>query len=255
MAKAAGDEEAMPIDEDYISALGYGLAPTGGVGIGLDRLTMFFTNTNNIKEVLLFPAMRPSTQSQASLLISSELPLDIGSKNLLTPQTPHVQLHEECPSDMHRNEEVIQKPEEQPLEQDWPIKQKEELTLSHGDRPHDYPQLAHPTIDSEITPITKIDTAPDRHQACTESTLDTISQAVAASISQTSSEGRATSTSPQTVHVTSLASSNSQIQSEANVHEPTPSTPIKLNPPCSTISPHEHITTKSSGGKRKRGRK
>ena len=57
--KAAGDDEAQVLDEPYCQALEYGLPPTGGWGIGLDRITMFLTDTNNIKEVLLFPAMKP----------------------------------------------------------------------------------------------------------------------------------------------------------------------------------------------------
>ncbi|XP_050306660.1 lysine--tRNA ligase isoform X2 [Anthonomus grandis grandis] len=57
--KAAGDEEAQLVDENFCTALEYGLPPTGGWGIGIDRLTMFLTDNNNIKEVLLFPAMKP----------------------------------------------------------------------------------------------------------------------------------------------------------------------------------------------------
>lgn len=57
--KAAGDDEAQLVDENFCTALEYGLPPTGGWGMGLDRLTMFLTDNNNIKEVLLFPAMKP----------------------------------------------------------------------------------------------------------------------------------------------------------------------------------------------------
>ena len=57
--KAAGDDEAMPIDEGFCTSLDYGLPPTGGWGCGVDRLTMLLTDTNTIKEVLLFPAMKP----------------------------------------------------------------------------------------------------------------------------------------------------------------------------------------------------
>lgn len=57
--KAAGDEEAQLIDENFCTSLEYGLPPTAGWGMGIDRVTMFLTNSNNIKEVLLFPAMRP----------------------------------------------------------------------------------------------------------------------------------------------------------------------------------------------------
>eukprot|EP01084_Bolivina_argentea_P130890 231068_1 len=59
-AKAKGDEEAMEYDRDFCTALEYGLPPTGGWGLGIDRLCMFLTNSNQIKEVLLFPQMKPT---------------------------------------------------------------------------------------------------------------------------------------------------------------------------------------------------
>ncbi|KAB1273117.1 Lysine--tRNA ligase [Camelus dromedarius] len=63
-AKAAGDDEAMFIDETFCTALEYGLPPTGGWGMGIDRVAMFLTDSNNIKEVLLFPAMKPEDKKE-----------------------------------------------------------------------------------------------------------------------------------------------------------------------------------------------
>ena len=60
-----GDEEAHPVDEDYIEALSYGMPPAGGFGMGVDRLTMLFTNTDTIREVLLFPHLRTVKEEAA----------------------------------------------------------------------------------------------------------------------------------------------------------------------------------------------
>ncbi|XP_053548502.1 lysine--tRNA ligase isoform X2 [Bombina bombina] len=65
-AKDAGDDEAMFVDENFCTALEYGLPPTAGWGMGIDRLTMFLTDSNNIKEVLLFPAMKPEDNKKDS---------------------------------------------------------------------------------------------------------------------------------------------------------------------------------------------
>jgi len=62
-ARASGDEEAMPYDADYVRALDLGLPPTGGLGLGVDRLAMLLTGTSHIREVLAFPALRPEPES------------------------------------------------------------------------------------------------------------------------------------------------------------------------------------------------
>ncbi|RLN71196.1 hypothetical protein BBJ29_009165 [Phytophthora kernoviae] len=75
---AAGDDEAQPHDESFCTAMEYGLPPTAGWGCGVDRMTMFLSNRFNIKEVLLFPAMKPD--EQAALAASAST-----SASLMTP--------------------------------------------------------------------------------------------------------------------------------------------------------------------------
>ncbi|KAJ7562548.1 hypothetical protein O6H91_03G073900 [Diphasiastrum complanatum] len=69
-----GDDEAMPIDETFCTALEYGLPPTGGWGLGIDRVAMLLTDSQNIKEVLLFPAMKPIEETQTVKIDASASP-------------------------------------------------------------------------------------------------------------------------------------------------------------------------------------
>ncbi len=78
MRRAAGDEEAQVMDHDYVRALEYGMPPTGGVGIGMDRLTMLVTGARSIREVILFPQLRPE-EGRAEIEHEAEEPAGVAA--------------------------------------------------------------------------------------------------------------------------------------------------------------------------------
>ncbi len=83
--EATGDDEAMHMDKDYVKALSYGMTPTAGEGIGIDRLVMMLTNQHSIRDVLLFPAMKPEapTEELAPLCANTQQCKKCGNENLI----------------------------------------------------------------------------------------------------------------------------------------------------------------------------
>jgi lysyl-tRNA synthetase class 2 len=109
--KAQGDDEAQFKDEQFCEAMEYGLPPTGGWGLGIDRLTMFLTDKNTIKEVLLFPAMKPEEDSSGKAKNLEQPQVKASSKKVAAPAAPTTTTTTAAPATV-----VVERPQVKPAD-------------------------------------------------------------------------------------------------------------------------------------------